>query len=117
MHQIMVELKPTVKSEKLDGSMEVMATRREKDEGRSQEEALLRQQTAVARLGQLALTIANLSELLNEATVLVCQTLNVESAQVWEYTEDGKSMRRRGGEDWQEKMVEKVTVDNKACRP
>ncbi|NEP43650.1 MAG: hypothetical protein F6K35_32265, partial [Okeania sp. SIO2H7] len=102
MHPVMVELKPNVKSEKLESGLEKMATNR--DENESQGEALLRQQTAVARLGQFALAIANLSELLKEATVLVCQTLSVEFAQVWEYTEDGKTMRLRGGMDWQESM-------------
>ena len=109
MHPVMVELKPNVKSEKLESGLEKMATNR--DENESQGEALLRQQTAVARLGQFALAIANLSELLKEATVLVCQTLSVEFAQVWEYTEDGKTMRLRGGMDWQESMVKRVTVD------
>ena len=109
----MVELKPKVKSENLDGGMEVMARKKEEDEDRAQGEALLRQQIAVARLGQLALTIANLPTLLKEATVLVGETLNVQFAQVWKYTKNSQTMRLRGGIDRSENMVKGITIDSK----
>lgn len=110
MHPNMVGLKAKVNSEESVGGSLKMATNKEKHEENSQREALLRQQTAVARLGQLAMASNNLSTLLRQATVLVCETLDVEFTQVWEYTEDGKTMRLRGGIDWQQGTVEKVAV-------
>ena len=111
MHPSMVEHKPTAKSgESLEDSLK-MATKKDKAEDKGHGEALLRQQTAVAQLGQLALASTNLATLLKQATVLVCQTLDVEFAQVWEYTEDEKTMRLRGGIDWQQGMVKKVTIE------
>lgn len=112
MHPSMVEYKPKAPTsgESLGDSLK-MATKKDKAEDKGNGEVLLRQQTAVAQLGQLALASTNLSRLLKQATVLVCQTLDVEFAQVWEYSEDGKTMRLRGGIDWQEGMVEKVTIE------
>jgi diguanylate cyclase (GGDEF)-like protein/PAS domain S-box-containing protein len=108
----MVKYKPKAKSgEPLENSLK-MAAKKDKAEDRNHREALLRQQTAVARLGQLALASTNLSTLLKQATVLVSQTLEVEFARVWEYTENGKTMRLRGGIDWQQEMMQRIAVAN-----
>jgi len=106
MHSIMVEYNPKAMSGEFLGDSLKMTAKKDKGHG----EALLRQQTAVAQLGQLALASTNLSSLLKQATFLVCQTLDVEFAQVWEYAEDGKTMRLRGGIDWQQGMIIQSTA-------
>ncbi len=106
----MVECKAKAKFGESVGDSLKMAAKKDKAENKGHGEALLRQQTAVARLGQLALASTNLSTLLKQATVLVCQTLDVEFARVWEYAEDGKTMRLRGGIDWQQGTLEEVTI-------
>lgn len=115
MHPNMLKQKAKVKYEDSVGSSIKMARNNAQGEENSQGESRLRQQTAVAQLGQLALASTNLSTLLGQATVLVCETLEVEFAQVWEYLEDRenrKTMRLRGGTDWQEAIVPNVTTSS-----
>ncbi|MDY6802268.1 MAG: EAL domain-containing protein [Cyanobacteriota bacterium] len=105
MNPNIIKLKAKVNSEESVGVSLKMAANEETDEPNknSQGEALLLQQTAVAHLGQLAVASNNLSTLLRQATVLVCETLDVDFAEIWEYSEDGNTMRLRG-------TREKVTV-------
>lgn len=62
------------------------------------------QQTAVAVLGQLALT-CSLDELIGEALDLVVRTLDVPLSQVLELQADGESLLLRAGVGWGEGLV------------
>ncbi len=72
--------------------------------------ARARQQAAVAELGQRALALRDLTALLDEATRLVCQTLDVEYSQVLEPEPDGKALLLRAGHGWKQGLVEHATV-------
>src|SRR5262249_47439379 len=63
------------------------------------------QQTAVAALGQFALTSADFSALLNQAVILITQTLEVELCWILELLPDGKSMVVRAGGGWKKDIV------------
>ncbi|WP_341530840.1 GAF domain-containing protein [Nostoc sp. UHCC 0302] len=67
--------------------------------------AHIRQQAAVAQLGQLALTDADLYTLMNKAVVLVAQSLEVEYSKVLELFPDGNSLLLRAGVGWQPGLV------------
>ena len=54
------------------------------------------QQTAVAALGQFALTENDLAPLLNQASLLVAHTLEVEYCAVWERLPDGQLLLQAG---------------------
>lgn len=79
-----------------------------------QAEAMLkiraRQQSAVAQVGQLALTDVNLSTLLAEVTARVTQTLEVEYCLILELLPGGESLRVRAGVGWEEGLLEQATV-------
>lgn len=68
------------------------------------------QQAAVAKLGQLALADSNLDTLMDEAVVLVAQSLEVEYCKVLELLPDGKAVLLRAGVGWQQGLVGKATV-------
>lgn len=111
MHKNMVEsAKKAVAGEGV-GSLKAMATNFTSNDGNAELKARLRQQTAVAQLGQLALANANLSTLLKQAASLVCQTLEVEFAQVWEFQKDGTTMCLQAGIGRQEGLANRVRVD------
>jgi len=83
------------------------------DEHKRAEEALRareRQQAAVAKLGQLALADAEPSTLMNEAVVLVAQSLEVEYTKVLELLPDGNALLLRAGVGWQEGLLGHGTV-------
>ena len=69
------------------------------DQKRAEEalETRVRQQAAVAQLGQRALADIDLSTLLGEATLLVSQSLVVEYSSVLELLPDGSSVTAAGG--------------------
>jgi len=69
-----------------------------------------RQQAAVAALGQRSLIIADLPILMNEAVVLVAQTLDVEYCKVLELLPDSTILLLRAGTGWKEGMVGQATV-------
>ncbi len=73
--------------------------------------ARAQQQAAVAELGQSALGSTNLSALLDKATRIVSQTLDVEYCEVLELLPDGKALLLRAGHGWKEGMVGHATVD------
>lgn len=81
---------------------------REQTENRSINRAL--QQTAVAALGQFALTSDDFTALLNQAVSLVTQTLEVEFCRVLELQRDGTSMLLRAGLGWKEGLPDVMTV-------
>ncbi len=75
---------------------------------------LARQQAAVARLGQLALTGGGLSSLMDEATAVVARTLRVEYCKVLELLPNGQAFLLRAGVGWKEGCVGRAQVGTQA---
>ncbi len=69
------------------------------------------QQTAIATLGQQALSGMDIATLLNAAVTLVADTLKVEYVKVLEQLPDGKTLLLRAGVGWQEGWIGHATVD------
>ncbi|HVM12458.1 MAG TPA: SpoIIE family protein phosphatase [Actinomycetota bacterium] len=69
-----------------------------------------RQQAVVARLGHLALTEIDLTDLMQEATRMVAETLDVELAKVLEVLPGGTTLLLRAGVGWKEGLVGEATV-------
>jgi signal transduction histidine kinase/ActR/RegA family two-component response regulator len=67
------------------------------------------QQTAVAALGQFALTNSDLMALLNQAVILVAQTLEVDYCAVFESV-PGDQLLMRAGDGWKSGCVGSATV-------
>ena len=65
------------------------------------------QQTVVAALGQFAMVSNDISALLNQAVMLVAQTLEVEYCHVLELQPGGKFLLLRAGVGWKEGCVGK----------
>jgi signal transduction histidine kinase/ActR/RegA family two-component response regulator/HAMP domain-containing protein len=63
------------------------------------------QQTAVAALGQFALTSSDFSALLNQAALLISQTLEVEFCRVLELMPGRQTLLLRAGVGWKKEMV------------
>ena len=63
------------------------------------------QQTVVGALGQFALVSSDFAALLNQTTMLVTQTLEVELCSVLELRSDQQSLLLRAGLGWREGMV------------
>jgi PAS domain S-box-containing protein len=74
------------------------------------ESARLRQQAAVARLGQRALAGLELGAVLEEAASAVARELGTELVSVLELLADGDSLRLRAGHGWPEGYVGKLIV-------
>lgn len=68
------------------------------------------QQTVVAALGQFALVATDLTPLLNQAVMLVAQTLEVEYCSVLELLPNGKIFFLRAGFGWKEGRVGNTNV-------
>jgi signal transduction histidine kinase/HAMP domain-containing protein len=66
------------------------------------------QQTVVAALGQFAMVTKDISALLNQAVMLVAQTLEVEYCHVLELQPGGKFLLLRAGVGWKDGYVEKA---------
>ena len=71
---------------------------------------LLRQQTTLARFGELALRSDNLDEILTEAYRLAGEALGTELAKVMELQPDGKTLLVRAGIGWKPGVVGSTTV-------
>ncbi|MBX3000672.1 MAG: PAS domain S-box protein [Caldilineaceae bacterium] len=72
------------------------------------EEGLIRrarQQATVADLGQYALEDADLSDLRQQVTERVAETLEIELTKIQEFTEDGQHLLLTAGVGWQEGVV------------
>ena len=69
-----------------------------------------RQQEAIATLGQRALSGIDLSTLMDEATSLIAQTLDVEYCKVLELLPSGDAVFLRAGVGWQDGLVGRATV-------
>lgn len=72
----------------------------------------VRQQAAVAQLGQQALADKNLSTILTQACAILAQTLELEYSKVLELLPDGEALLLRAGVGWQEGLVGSATVDS-----
>jgi signal transduction histidine kinase/CheY-like chemotaxis protein len=71
---------------------------------------LLRQQTALARFGELALRSDDLGEILTEACRLAGEALGTDLAKVVELQEDGKTLVVRAGVGWKPGVVGVATI-------
>lgn len=71
---------------------------------------LLRQQTALARFGELALKSHDLDEILNEACRLVGEALGTDLAKVVALQEDGETLLVRAGVGWKPGVVGRTTL-------
>jgi GAF domain-containing protein len=72
--------------------------------------ARVRQQAAVADLGQRALKGEGLSPLMDEAVRLVSETLDVEFCKILELLPDHRSLLLRAGVGWKKGLVGRATV-------
>ena len=85
------------------------------DAARRRAEAGLRrhamQQAAVAELGQRALSGAYVSGLLDTAVSILARRLDAESAALWEFSPEDKSLWVRASVGWTEEFVEQATAD------
>ncbi len=72
---------------------------------------LLRQQTILAKFGELALQSDDLDEILKEACRLVGQGLGTDLAKVVELQSDGKTLLVRAGVGWKDGVVGVATID------
>jgi PAS domain S-box-containing protein len=75
-------------------------------------QARVRQQAAVAQVGQCALGLDDLPVLMDEACVIVAETLGLEYCKVLELLPEGNSLLLRAGFGWKEGLVgqEKVSA-------
>ena len=73
------------------------------------------QQTVVSALGQFALVSNDLGALLNQAVLLVTQTLEVEYGSVLELDTDGGALRLIAGVGWQEGLVGNLVLPTDAA--
>ena len=83
------------------------------EEARQDQEKLRireRQQAAVAELGQQALSGMDLQSLMDSASMLVAQTLDVEYAKILELLPDEKELLLRAGVGWKEGYVGRAKV-------
>jgi len=76
--------------------------------GKSEE--LLRQQTTLARFGELALRSDDLDEILTEGCRLVSEALGTDLAKVVELQEDGETLLVRAGVGWKPGVVGEATI-------
>jgi PAS domain S-box-containing protein len=73
-------------------------------------EEALRQQSVLARFGELALRSNDLDEILAEACRLVGEALRTDLAKVMQLLEDGETLLVRAGVGWNPGVVGEVTV-------
>ncbi len=91
----------------------MLSTTHDITESRRAEVALFRQarcQSAIAGLGQRALTYKSGSDLMLDAAALITETLDIEYSQILELQPDGTELLLTAGIGWHEGLVEKVTV-------
>jgi len=80
------------------------------DAEQGENQKLLRQQTILARFGELALRSDDLDEILTEACHLVRDALGTDLAKVMELQEDGETLLVRAGVGWKPGVVGEVTL-------
>jgi signal transduction histidine kinase/ActR/RegA family two-component response regulator len=69
------------------------------------------QQTAIAALGQFAQQTSDVTALLNQAVVLVAQTLETEYCYAFELLSDDRSLLLRAGVGWQEEAIGELRLE------
>lgn len=74
----------------------------------------LRQQAAIAQLGQQALLRTPLSTLMDECLALICQILGVEYCLVWEWLPNDNTLKLRAGVGWRDGLVGQALIDASA---
>ena len=89
-------------------SLEERAKERERAEGTLLNRSF--QQTVVAALGQFAMVSNDVAALLNQAVMLVAQTLEVEYCHVLELQPGGKFLLLRAGVGWKDGCVGKAVI-------
>jgi PAS domain S-box-containing protein len=83
-------------------------TQRRKAE--ADQQALARQEAAIAALSQHALSGVDLGPLMDEAATVVARTLEVDYSKILEMLPDGKALLLRAGEGWEEGLVGQAKV-------
>src|SRR5690606_25272071 len=73
-----------------------------------------RQQKALARFGQRALTEKNLQALMDVAVQTVQQTFEVEFVKLLELLPDGRSLLLRAGTGWRPDLVGRLVIDKES---
>ena len=81
------------------------------DRDRDDHLALLRQQTILAKFGELALKSDDLDGILTEACRLVGEALGTDLAKIVELQADGHTLLVRAGVGWKPGVVGKVTIE------
>jgi len=71
----------------------------------------LRQQTALARFGELALRSEDLDEILTEACRLAGEALGTDLAKILELQPDGRTLRVRAGVGWKPGVIGHIQVE------
>ncbi|MBC8095545.1 MAG: response regulator [Akkermansiaceae bacterium] len=95
--------------DEMAASLEHQVRVHEQDQQRSLNRAL--QQTAVAALGQFALTSSDFSGLLNQSAMLISEALEVEFCRILERMPDGRTMLLRAGTGWKPELVGTALID------
>jgi signal transduction histidine kinase len=80
------------------------------DADKTGQSELLRQQTILARFGELALRSDDLDEILTESCRLVGEALGTDLAKVVELQEDGQTLLVRAGVGWKPGVVGTATI-------
>ncbi|MGI8568119.1 MAG: GAF domain-containing protein, partial [Methylocella sp.] len=80
------------------------------DAQKDDHQELLRQQTTLARFGELALRSDDLDEILTEACRLAGEALGTDLAKVVELQEDGQTLLVRAGVGWKPGVVGVATI-------
>ncbi len=106
-----VRIAPLVEDQVVVGTITVIEDVTERVAHDGELAARARQQSAVAALGQRALTGGELTELLNEAAALIADTLEVECCAILERVADENSLLLRAGVGWESCRVGRATVD------
>jgi signal transduction histidine kinase/CheY-like chemotaxis protein len=88
--------------DKMAAALQQKAADRETAEQTLMNRAL--QQTVVSALGQFALASRDLGALMNQATMLVSQTLGIEYTGVFDYRQDNASLVLRSGVGWEPEL-------------
>jgi signal transduction histidine kinase len=94
----------------LVGAVNVLVDVTERRLAERELQARLRQQAAVAALGQRALTDVNLDPLMDEAAVLIARTLDVEYCKILELLPGGEELFLRAGIGWERGLVGNLRV-------
>ena len=84
---------------------------RERQAAQEQLRIHAKQQSVVADLGQFALEVSDLDEVLNQAVKRVAETLDVEFCKILELTPDGKHLSLKAGVGWRQGLVGSAMVD------